>query len=118
MIGLLAETARTGALREYHARLLAALAARGARRAPAPSCCTRRSSTARSPGNTAQRQELVALLGLFGIGTVLDELRDGAPATAAAMTQIALRASGFDEMSRRLRIQLGSRSDVMNRERS
>ena len=44
---------------------------------------------------------------------MLDELRDGAPATAAAITQIALRASGFDEMRRRLRIQLGSRSDVL-----
>lgn len=114
VIGLLAETARTGALREYHARLLGALA-----RAWSP-------DTARSvlvheqlfyeepgPGEIGQRKELVTLLGLFGIGALLDELRSGARATAAQLTQTALQASGYDEMSRRLRIQLGSRSDVL-----
>jgi hypothetical protein len=65
------------------------------------------------PGNADQRRELVTLLGLFGIGTLLDELRNGVPATAEVMTHIALQASGFDEMSRRLRIQLGSRADVL-----
>src|SRR5208283_711649 len=107
VIGLLAETARTGALREYHARLLAALAREWSPETAGPILLHEKLFYAQpGPGDAGQRQELVALLGLFGIGTVLDELRAGAPATAAGITQIALQASGFSEMSRRLRIQL------------
>lgn len=114
VVGLLAETAQTGALREYHARLLGALAREWSPEISAPVLLHEDLFyTQEGPGNTVQRQELVALLGLFGIGIVLDELGEGAPATAAAITQIALQASGFDEMRRRLRIQLGSRSDVL-----
>jgi hypothetical protein len=114
VVGLLAETARIGALREYHARLLGALASEWSPEITAPVLLHEQLFYGQEgPGNTVQRQELVALLGLFGIGAVLDELRDGAPATAIAITQIALRASGYDEMRKRLRVQLGTRSDVM-----
>jgi Dynamin family len=114
VIGLLAETAQTGALREYHARLLAALAREWSPETAGPVLLHEKLFYAEpGPGDAGQRRELVALLGLFGIGTVLDELRAGAPATAAGITNIALQASGFGEMSRRLRIQLGSRADVL-----
>jgi hypothetical protein len=114
VIGLLAETAQIGALREYHARLLGELAREWSPEDTAPILLHEDLFYAQEgPGNTVQRRELVALLGLFGIGTVLDELRDGVPATATAITQVALRASGFDEMRNRLRVQLGSRSDVL-----
>src|SRR5581483_9411447 len=108
------ETAQTGALREYHARLLGALATAWSPEDTAPVLLHEKLFCSREgPGDAALRQELVALLGLFGIGTVLDELREGAAATATSITQISLRASGYDEMRRRLRIQLGSRSDVL-----
>ena len=114
VVGLLAETAQTGALREYHARLLGALAREWSPETTGPVLLHEKLFyTQDGPGDTTQRQELVALLGLFGIGTVLDGLREGSPATAAGITQIALQASGFGEMRRRLRIQLGSRSDVL-----
>ena len=114
VIGLLAETARTGALREHHARLLAALAREWSPETTGPVLLHEKLFCAQDgPGDADQRQELVALLGLFGIGALFDELRAGAPATAAEMTHFALQASGFDEMSRRLRVQLGSRSDVL-----
>ena len=114
VIGLLAETARTGALREYHARLLAALAREWSAETSWSVLLHEKLFWAEEgPGNAEQRRELVELLGLFGIRRLLDELRNGAPPTAAEMTKIALRVSGFDEMSRRLRIHLGSRSDVL-----
>ena len=114
VIGLLAETARTGAMREHHARLLAALAREWSPETTKDVLLHEKLfCTQAGPGNADKRQELVALLGLFGIGTLIDELRDGAAATAAEMTNIALQASGFDEMNRRLRVQLGSRSDVL-----
>jgi hypothetical protein len=114
VIGLLAETARTGALREYHARLLGALARDWSPETiEAVLLHEELFYTEWGPGEAAQRRELVTLLGLFGIGMLFDELRGGAAATAAEMTRLALHASGFDEMSRRLRVQLGSRSDVL-----
>jgi len=113
-IGLLAETARTGALREYHARLLASLAQDWSAERAGPALADERMfCSLPGPGEAEQRKELVDLLGLFGIEALLDELRAGAPATAAEMTRVALQASGFDEMRRRLRVQLGSRSDVL-----
>lgn len=114
VVGLLAETARTGALREYHARLLGMLARDWTSDTARDALMHERLFfEERGPGDAAQRRELVELLGLYGIGTMLDELRAGAPATAAHMTRIALAASGFEEMSKRLRVQLGSRSDVL-----
>lgn len=115
VIGLLAETARTGALRERHARLLGALS-------KAWSADTARSALLHEqlfyeqegPGDAEQRHELVALLGLFGIEALLDELRLGTlSATAEQITRLALQVSGFEDMSKRLLFQLGSRSDVL-----
>jgi hypothetical protein len=114
VIGLLAETAQTGAIRGYHARLLGALARDWSPEVTAPVLLHEQLFyDQEGPGETWERRELVALLGLFGIGVVLDELRDGKPATAMQITQIALEASGFSEMRSKLRIQLGSRADVL-----
>jgi hypothetical protein len=114
VIGLLAETARTGALREQHARLLAALAQEWAPETTEPALLHEKVFCGhRGPGTATQRKELVDLLGLFGIGALLDELRRGAPGTAAEMTRIALRVSGFDQMNSQLRVQLGARSDIL-----
>ena len=114
VIGLLAETAQTGAIREYHARLLGALARQWSREAAAPILLHEELFyDQEGPGDTVQRRELVALLGLFGIEMMLDELREGAPATASKVTELALEASGFKAMRDSLRIQLGSRADVL-----
>jgi hypothetical protein len=114
VIGLLAETALTGAIRGYHARLLGLLAQEWSPEITAPVLLHEDLFYEQEgPGETTQRRELVALLGLFGIGTVLDELREGAPATSTKITEIALEASGFKGMRESLRIQLGSRADVL-----
>jgi hypothetical protein len=119
VIGLLAETAQTGAIREYHARLLGALARQWSREAAAPILLHEELFyDQKKPGDTVQRRELVALLGLFGIEMILDELREGAPATASKVTELALEASGFKAMRDSLRIQLGSRADSWARART
>ena len=88
VIGLLAETARTGAMREHHARLLAApWPGNGAGDDQGRPLHEKLFCTQAGPGNADKRQELVALLGLFGIGTLIDELRDGAAATAAEIDE-------------------------------
>lgn len=115
VVGLLAETATTGALRERHARALDALA-----RAWQPDTSDVALSHVEMfrtwPGPVeapATRQELVDLLGLYGIAELLDALRTGTPAHAAALTTVAREVSGFDEMSARLRLALGERADVL-----
>jgi len=114
VIGLLAETARTGALRERHAQLLATLAAEWAPQTIEAVLRHEKLFCDHSgPGDAAQRMELVQLLGLFGIGALLENLQGGAPATATEMTRIALQVSGFDEISNWLRFQLGSRASAM-----
>jgi hypothetical protein len=114
VIGLLAETARTGVLREHHARLLEKIALSwnsGVTHVVLED--ERLFCSQPGPGEIGERQELVRLFGLPGIGILLDALRAGVPGTAAEMTRIALQASGFDEMNSRLRFQLGSRADVL-----
>jgi hypothetical protein len=59
------------------------------------------------------RQELVALLGLYGIAELLDAIRAGTPPHAAALTAVAREVSGYDDMSARLRHALGERADVL-----
>jgi dynamin family protein len=114
VIGLLAETARTGALRERHARDLAELAQEWT-----PEITNRALRHEKifcghaGPVTAARRQELVKLLGMFGIGALIEELRAGAPPTAAEMTRIALAVSGFKQMNCQLEVQLGGRSDVL-----
>jgi predicted GTPase len=114
VIGLLAETARTGALRERHARALAALAREWDPQKIDYLLQDERLFCGHHATVTGElRKQLVDLLGLFGIGALIEELRGGAPPAAAEMTRIARRVSGFDRMDRALRIHLGERSDVL-----
>lgn len=114
VIGLLAETVTTGALRERHARGLGQLA-----RAWHPDltdvACSHAELFLTEPGplTRRERQELVDLLGLYGIAELLDAVRSGTPPHAAALTAVAREASGYDEMSSRLRHALGERADVL-----
>lgn len=114
VIGLLAETVMTGALREGHARGLGQLAA-----AWNPDVSDLALSDARlfvtdpGPLDRSQRQELLDLLGLYGIAELLDAIRAGVPAHAAALTAVAREVSGYDDMSARLRHALGERADVL-----
>jgi hypothetical protein len=114
VIGKLAETAQTGVVREHHARLLRDLA-----RAWPPELA-RVVLTAEqlfyeepAPVENEQRRELVQLFDMYGIAIMLDALRAGMPATAAEVTRLALQESGFADVEKRLRIQLGSRADVL-----
>lgn len=114
VIGLLAETARTGALREHHARDLAELAQDWTPEIMEPALRHEKIFCGHSgPVTAARRHDLVKLLGLYGIGALVEELRGGAPATAAEMTRLALAVSGFKQMNSQLRVQLGARSDVL-----
>jgi hypothetical protein len=114
VIGLLAETATTGALRERHARGLGELA-----RAWHPDLSDLALSDCRmfvsepGPLDRSARQELVTLLGLYGIAELLDAIRAGTPPHAAALTAVAREVSGYDDMSARLRHAMGERADVL-----
>ncbi|OLE23959.1 MAG: hypothetical protein AUG49_14675 [Catenulispora sp. 13_1_20CM_3_70_7] len=114
VIGLLAETATTGGLRERHAWALAALA-REWHPDTSNTALVHEEIFYETPGSVdvGQRRELVALLGLYGIGELLDAVRGGTQAHAAALTAAARAVSGFDEMSSRLSVALGARADVL-----
>lgn len=119
VVGLLAQTAATGALREVHAKALAALADAWNPDA-ADEALVHASEFCSRPGPVASslRGELVDLLGLFGIGELLDALRAGAPSHAAALTRVARMVSGFDAMMERLEFALGARADVLRAARA
>jgi hypothetical protein len=55
----------------------------------------------------------VDLLGLFGIGELVEAIRAGVHAHAAALTMVAHRVSGFHDLLPRLQIALGGRADVL-----
>jgi hypothetical protein len=114
VVGLLAETAATGALREPHARALGALAREwNPDRTEDALRHVKLFLKQEGPVPTEVRQQLVDLLGLFGIGELLDALRAGCPVYAGALTKIARAASGLDDMTSRLRTALGRRADVL-----
>lgn len=114
VIGLLAETATTGALRERHARALHTLA-----RAwnfddsqfalAAPGTFLR----APAPVDVAERRELLQLIGQYGIGEMLERIRSGTRSDATSLTEIARAASGVDEVTRHLKVLLRRRADVL-----
>ena len=114
VIGLLAETAATGALREGHARALGELA-----RTWAPDVARLALSSREmfieepAPVGPDVRDELLTLLGQYGVAEVLDRLRAGIPPHAAALTRAVRDLSGIDELQRQLQASLGRRADVL-----
>ncbi|BBH69571.1 isoniazid inducible gene protein IniC [Actinoplanes sp. OR16] len=114
VVGLLAEAATTGALRARHAAALAELAAAWTVD-DAGTALQKDVLFYEMPGpvDTARRRELMAMLGRFGVGELLEVLRTSPRADAGALTAAAREASGYDQMERRLRMTLGSRADVM-----
>jgi len=114
VIGLLAETAASGALREPHARALAALAKEwNPDRSEIALASPELFLELPGPVSREGRGELVALLGTFGIGELLEALRSDVPAHAAALTEVARAASGLDAVTARLEVVLGNRADVL-----
>lgn len=114
VIGLLAQTAATGALREGHARALGELA-RSWDRDVTHLALTSREMFLAEPGPVRQelRRELLNLLGFYGVGKLLDQLRSGVPPTATTLTRAALALSGVDEVRRHLAASLDHRADVL-----
>jgi hypothetical protein len=114
VVGLLAETATTGALRERHAADLARLAAAWTVDDSAIALL-KDEIFVETPGpvDSSRRTELMGLLGRYGIGELLEALRSGASADAGALTAIARDASGYDQMESRHSVVLGTRADVM-----
>jgi hypothetical protein len=114
VVGLLAETATTGALRERHARALHALA--GAWNADdSRFVLAHRRTFLSEPGPVTEpeRRELLQLVGQYGLGEMLERIRSGARSDAASLTEVARAASGIEEMLRRIREFLGRRADVL-----
>jgi hypothetical protein len=114
VIGLLAETATTGALRERHARALLQLA----RAWNADDCQFALTAPgtflkAPAPVDVAERRELLALIGQYGIGEMLERIRGGTRPDATSLTRIARAASGVDEVTRHLKVLLRRRADVL-----
>lgn len=119
VIGLLAETATTGALREMHARALGELARswdRDVTRVVLAS--TEMFLTEPAPVGPELRRELLTLLGSYGVGELLDQLRSGLPSNATALTRAAHDLSGVDEVSRHLAASLYRRADVLKAARA
>ncbi|WP_214406935.1 dynamin family protein [Pseudonocardia lacus] len=114
VVGLLAETAMTGSLREAHARALAALAAAWDP-ATTRDVLTSPLMFAEEPGPVDRhlRGELLDLLGQLGVGELLDCIRRGTRPDAASLTQEAANASGMASVLTQVRQLLGSRADVL-----
>ena len=114
VVGLLAETATTGALRARHVAALAELA-RAWTVDDATAVLLTEETFLEAPGplDSDQRHELVGLLGRYGVGELLEVLRSAPRADAGALTEVARQASGLDQMEHRLRMTLGARADVM-----
>jgi hypothetical protein len=114
VVGLLAETAQTGALREPHARALGDLARAWkpdvAHDALASPMMFREED---GPAEKPMRTELLDLLGQFGVGTMLDRIRSGTRPDVVSLTREAAAASGVAAMSAQIRRSLDSRSDVL-----
>jgi len=114
VIGLLAETATTGGLREHHARALGQLAhAWNADRAGQVLAGVAVYRNMPSPIDADLREELLQLLGLFGIRECLEVIRAGCPPQAGALTTFIREISGFDDLLTRLRGAISSRADVL-----
>ncbi|MFI6095590.1 dynamin family protein [Lentzea sp. NPDC051213] len=114
VIGLLAQTANTGALREQHARDLAELA-RAWHAGDVTAALMHGEMFQAHPGplSADARRSLLDLLGLHGIGVLIEELQGGQPAHAAALTAVARNASGLIRLTSALDNALDSRSDVL-----
>jgi hypothetical protein len=114
VIGLLAETASTGALREGHAHALGELARTWDPDVTRVALSNRDMFLEESgPVEPGIRRELLALLGQYGVAEVLDRLRAGVPPHAAALTRAVRDLSGIDELQRQLQASLGRRADVL-----
>lgn len=114
VIGLLAQTASTGALREQHARDLTELA-RAWHAEDVTTALTHAEMFRAHPGplGADARQALLDRLGLHGIGVLVEELQGGLPAHAGALTAVARTASGLTGLTSVLDLALDSRADVL-----
>ena len=114
VIGLLAETAATGALREWHARALGALAAAWNPDIVRDALASK-AMFLEEPGPVprSEREELLRVLGQYGVGELIEQIWGGIRPDAASLTRVAQAASGIDDMTRQVRISLGSRADVL-----
>lgn len=113
VIGLLAETAATGALREGHARALATIAREWTVEDLDLALLTDQLFF-EQPGSVAkaERLELCERLGMFGIGVLVEALRAGTAPHAAALTAVARATSGVDALEHQLGMALGDRADA------
>ena len=119
VIGLLAETAATGALTAAHARAIGELATAWDRDAIRMALISGEMFVEEpGPVGPEVRRELLSLLGPFGVVRVLDKVHSGAAATATALTQVVRELSGIDEVRRQLNAVLGRRADVLKAARA
>jgi hypothetical protein len=114
VVGLLAETAATGALRERHAHALGQLTTawssevwRFALADPEVFL------TEEGPVSAEMRHELLGLLGVYGIGEAVTALRRGASAEATTLAEVAVAASGITEVHRQLAASLSGHADLL-----
>ncbi|QYN38298.1 dynamin family protein [Pseudonocardia sp. DSM 110487] len=114
VVGLLAETARTGALRDVHARALGALAQAWNRDvAHAVLRHKKMFLGAEGPVDTPVRAELLDLLGRFGVGELLDQIRSGTRPDVASLSRESAVASGMAAVSSEIHGCLAGRSDAL-----
>ena len=114
VVGLLAQTAETGELREPHARALAALAD-----AWSPDVVRAATSTQwefldePAPIDDSIRRELLHLLGLYGVGELLERIQGGIRRDATSLRAVIQAASGFEAVITHMRTALRGRTDAL-----
>ena len=114
VVGLLAETSETGALREPHIRALSALAD-----AWSPDVIRTATSNQReflyepAPIDDSIRRELLHLLGLYGVGELLERIQGGIRRDAASVRAVIQAASGFEAVITHVRTALRGRTDAL-----
>jgi hypothetical protein len=119
VVGLLAETAETGALREGHARALGELVAAWSPEVIRFALFSHEMFLVEpGPVRHEMRRELLGLLGQYGLIKGLDHLRSGAPPHAPELTRVMRDLSGIVELRRHMTALLSRRVQVLKAARA
>ncbi len=111
VVGLLAETGRTGLTGAEAADLRALADAWDPATTALALCDAELFRTTGGPVPAQRRVQLLARLGLFGVGELLIALREGCAGDPSSLADVAVTASGLPQLVDTLDHEVGSRAD-------